>query len=57
MLKIILTVEQKKNSDDCNVKIEMPKKLDKASDSEKNITSAVYQTISEALKILENKQK
>lgn len=54
MLKITLTVEQKKNSDDCTVKIEMPKKLDKASVSEKNISGVVYQTISKALQNLEN---
>lgn len=56
MLKISLTVQQKKNSEDCTVKIEMPKNMDKATDPEKSVGGAVYQKISNALKELqENK--
>ena len=58
MLKITLTVQQKKNSEDCTVKIEMPKNMDKATEPEKSVGSAVYQNVANALKELqENKQK
>lgn len=53
MLKISLTVQEKKNSDDCTVKIEMPKNMDKATENEKTVGGAVYQKISNALKELQ----
>lgn len=57
MLKITLVVQQKKDSEDCTVKVEMPKNLDKATLSEKNIGGAVYQVLSNSLKELEKSQK
>lgn len=56
MLKISLTVQQKKSSEDCTVKIEMPKNMDKATDPEKSVGGAVYQKVVNTLKELqENK--
>ena len=56
MLKITLTVQEKKNnSDDCTVKVEMPKNLDKATNSEKSVGSAVYQAVSKTLQELQQK--
>lgn len=52
MLKITLKVQQKQDSDDCTVTVEMPKSMDKASSPEKNITAVVYNAINEALKNL-----
>lgn len=56
MLKITLTVQEKKdNTDDCTVKVEMPKNLDKATDSEKSVGGAVYQAVLKTLKELQQK--
>ena len=55
MLKIMLVV-QDKDDGNCNVKIQMPKNLDKATDNEKSVASAVYQKVAETLKNLENAQ-
>lgn len=54
MLKFTISVKQNKDNDDCTVKVEQPKNLDKASESEKAVTQAVYQTI---LASLENLQQ
>ena len=53
MLKITLVIQQKKDSEDCTVKVEMPKNLEKATPSEKNIGGAVYQVLTDRLKKLE----
>ena len=53
MLKITLVVQDKKDGN-CTVKIEMPKNLDKATDNEKSVGGAVYQTVSQALKEMQN---
>ena len=56
MLKITLTVQEKKDkTDDCTVKVEIPKNLDKATDSEKSVGGAVYQAVSKALQDLQQK--
>lgn len=56
MLKITLTVQEKKdNTDDCSVKVEMPKNLDKATNSEKSVGGAVYQVVSKTLQELQQK--
>lgn len=52
MLKISLVIQDKKDGS-CKVKIEMPKNLDKATDNEKSVGSAIYQKVSETLKNLE----
>ena len=55
MLKITITVQDKKGSnDDCTVKIQMPKDIEKASISEKNVGSTVYQVITRTLEDLEH---
>lgn len=55
MLKITITVQDKKgDSDDCTVKIQMPKDIEKASKSEKNVGSTVYQVITRTLEDLEH---
>ena len=58
MLKITITVQEKKdNTDDCTVKVEMPKNLDKATDSEKSVGGAIYQTVSKTLQELQELQQ
>lgn len=55
MLKITITVQDKKgDNDDCIVKIQMPKDVEKASKSEKNVGSTVYQVITRTLEDLEH---
>lgn len=51
MVKLNIVITDKKDKDGtCNVKVEMPKNLDKASDNEKGVALGVYQVISKALK-------
>ena len=51
MIKLNIVITDKKDKDGtCNVKVEMPKNLDKASDNEKGVALGVYQVISKALK-------
>lgn len=57
MLKMTLVVQQKKDSEDCTVKIELPKNIDEATPSEKNVGGAVYQVLADRLKQLEQTQK
>lgn len=52
MLKITLVVQDKKDGN-CSVKIEMPKSLEKATENEKSVGSAVYQKLTETLQTLE----
>lgn len=54
MLKFTISIKQNKDNDDCTVKVEKPNNLEKASDSEKAVTQAVYQSI---LASLENLQQ
>lgn len=52
MIKLNIVITDKKDKDGtCNVKVEMPKNLDKASDNEKGVALGVYQVISKALKM------
>lgn len=53
MLKFTLVVQDKKDGN-CTVKIEMPKNIDKASENEKSVAGAVYQTVTKALKEMQN---
>lgn len=55
-LNIIITDKKDKDSN-CNVKVEMSKNLDKASDNEKCVALGVYQIISKALKNESENQK
>jgi len=55
MLKFTLTVQEKKNTDNCTVKIEKPKNMEKATKNELSVGNAVYETLTEALQKLQNK--
>lgn len=58
MIKLNIVITDKKDKDGtCNVKVEMPKNLDKASDNEKGVALGVYQVISKALKNESENQK
>lgn len=58
MIKLNIVITDKKDKDGtCNVKLEMPKNLDKASDNEKGVALGVYQVISKALKNESENQK
>lgn len=58
MIKLNIVIIDKKDKDGtCNVKVEMPKNLDKASDNEKGVALGVYQVISKALKNESENQK
>lgn len=58
MVKLNIVITDKKDKDGtCNVKVEMPKNLDKASDNEKGVALGVYQVISKALKNESENQK
>lgn len=53
MLKFTLVVQDKKDGN-CTVKMEMPKNIDKATENEKSVGGAVYQTVTKALKEMQN---
>lgn len=55
MIKLQIQIQQKKESDDCTVKLINPKDLSKSSESEKNIAYVVSNTITNALSELQNK--
>ena len=55
MFKLTLTVQEKKNTDNCTVKFEKPKNIDKATKNELSVGNAVYETLSEALEKMQNK--
>ena len=57
MLKIAISIQDKDGNGHCNVKIEAPKNLEKAKDSEKTVMSTVYNTITKALEDLQNQSK
>lgn len=58
LIKLNIVITDKKDKDGtCNVKVEMPKNLDKASDNEKVVALGVYQVISKALKNESENQK
>lgn len=58
LVKLNIVITDKKDKDGtCNVKVEMPKNLDKASDNEKGVALGVYQVISKALKNESENQK
>ena len=58
MIKLNIVITDKKDKDGtCNVKVEIPKNLDKASDNEKGVALGVYQIISKALKNESENQK
>ena len=58
MVKLNIVITDKKDKDGtCNVKVEMPKNLDKASDNEKGVALGVYQSVSKALKNESENQK
>ena len=58
MIKLNIVITDKKDKDGtCNVKVEMPKNLDKACDNEKGVALGVYQVISKALKNESENQK
>lgn len=53
MLKITLVIQEKTDSDDCTVKLEKPKNLEKASQNERNVGGAVFNAVEKALKELQ----
>ena len=58
MVKLNIVITDKKDKDGtCNVKVEMPKNLDKVSDNEKGVALGVYQIVSKALKNESENQK
>lgn len=58
LIKLNIIITDKKDKDgNCNVKVEMPKNLDKASDNEKGVALGVYQIVSKALKNESENQK
>jgi len=56
MLKITLCIKENKKDDTCQVTLEKPKNLEKATDKEKNTSGAVFSALTKALQDLE-KQK
>lgn len=57
MLKITISVQDKDGKGHCDVKIETPKNLEKAKDSEKTVMATVYNTITKSLEDLQNQSK
>lgn len=58
LIKLNIVITDKKDKDgNCNVKVEMSKNLDKASDNEKGVALGVYQIVSKALKNESENQK
>ena len=58
LIKLNIVITDKNDKDGtCNVKVEMPKNLDKASDNEKGVALGVYQIVSKALKNESENQK
>lgn len=49
MLKITIQISENKNKDSCSVKMITPKDLSKATENEKNCTSAIINQITKAL--------
>lgn len=53
MLKITLCIKENKKEDTCQVTLEKPKNLEKATDKEKNTGASVFNALSKALQDLE----
>ena len=49
MLKLTIQIVENKNTDNCNVKVIVPKDFSKATDNEKNCGAMVYNQINKAL--------
>lgn len=54
MLRISLVVKEKKDDKtSCDVKLEKPKNIEKATETEKTISAGIYNAINKALKELQ----
>ena len=58
MIKLNIIITDKKDKEgNCNVKVEMPKNLNKAKKKKKGVALGVYQIVSKALKNESENQK